>query len=57
MLPGNMYLAEELPFLFRGLTQFVHLYSCTQKYKVTELGFLYNILLIEILLKSKKKIT
>ena len=36
MLPGNVYLAEELTFQFRGLTQFIYIFLYTQKYEVTE---------------------
>ena len=35
MLPGNVYLAEELTFQFRGLTQFIYIHVYT-KYEVTE---------------------
>ena len=35
MLPGNMYLAEELTFQFRGLTQFIYIHVY-KKYEVTE---------------------
>ena len=36
MLPGNMYLAEELTVQFCGLTQFIYIHVYTQKYEITE---------------------
>ena len=36
MLPGNLYLADELIFQFRGLTQFnyIHLYIKIQSHRI-----------------------
>ena len=49
MLPGNLYLADELIFQFRGLTQsFIHKNIGSQN----SVGFPCNILSIEMLHKS-----
>ena len=36
MLPGNVYLAKDLTFQIRGLTQFIYIHVYTEKYEVTE---------------------
>ena len=50
-----MYLAEELTFQFRGLTQFIYIHVRIHKNMRSQnsVGFPYNILLIEMLLKSE----
>ena len=51
MLTGNVYLAEELTFQFRGLTQFIYIHENMRSQN--SVGFPSNILLIEMLLQSE----
>ena len=54
MLPGNMYLAENLTFQIHGLRQFIYIHIYTENMRSqNSVGFPNNILLIEMLLKNQ----